>query len=76
MQPVASSSDRFEMFGSQSSDWFWLPPMTRSATIGSLTLCALPRLAVIPSFTTSLCVFGVALLWNESAQNVPGAPPS
>ena len=73
---MASSSERFEVFGSQSSDWFWLPPMTRSATIGSPTLCAFPRLAVIPSLTTSLCVFGVASLWNESAQNEPGAPPS
>ena len=32
--PVASSSLRLLWAGSQSSDWFWLPPTTRSATIG------------------------------------------
>ena len=36
-QPVASSSLRLLTAGSQSSDWFWLPPATRSATTGSLT---------------------------------------
>src|SRR5262245_21104361 len=44
------------MAGSQSSDWFWLPPITRSATTGSLTDAALPRLALMPIRTTMLWV--------------------
>ena len=48
-QPAASSSFSFGTLGSQSSDWFWLPPTTRSETTGSLTDDAYPRLPVMPT---------------------------
>src|SRR4051794_8288672 len=55
-QPSRSSSLSWLSAGSQSSDWFWLPPMTRSATIGSLTEAAFWRLPLTPIRTTMLCV--------------------
>src|SRR5919198_3544326 len=50
------------MFGSQSSDWFWLPPITRRATTGSLTVAALPRFPLTPMRTVRLWV---QLVWTE-----------
>src|SRR3954454_8825596 len=61
-QPPASSSLSWLTFGSQSSDWFWLPPITRRATTGSLTEAALARLPLTPIRTTRLCV---QLIWTE-----------
>src|SRR5919199_3261145 len=60
-QPTASSSLSWLMLGSQSSDWFWLPPTTRRATTGSLTEAAFARLPVTPMRTTRLCV---QLVWT------------
>jgi hypothetical protein len=54
--------------GSQSSDWFWLPPTTRSVTTGSFTLWAFCRFGVRPIRTTRSCVPPV---WNEFFQKVP-----
>src|SRR5262245_47302297 len=54
-QPCLISSRRFGRFGSQSTDWFWLP-VTRMSTTGSLTAWATARLPATASFTTRSCV--------------------
>src|SRR5437763_1643738 len=74
LQPAASSSLSCERFGSQSSDWFWLPLTTRIETGGSFTLCASARLPCTPIRTTRLCVQLVLPpphIWNELAQKAP-----
>ena len=55
-QPLASSVFSWLRAGSQSSDWFWLPPTTRRETMGSLTDEALARLPPTPMRTTMLWV--------------------
>src|SRR5687768_13098218 len=70
-QPVASSALRLLKAGSQSSDWFWLPPATRISTIGSLTDEAFSRLPLTPIRTTRSCV---QLVWTELQRSSEFAP--
>ena len=73
-QPVASSSLRFDTAGSQSSDWFWLPPATRISTIGSFTDEAFARLPLTPIVTTRLCVQLVCAALQRSSEFAPETP--
>src|SRR6266545_1037053 len=66
--PKANSSARLLQSGSQSSDWFWLPPTTRSVTIGSFTSRAFCRFGMRPILMTRSWVVPV---WKELAQNEP-----
>src|SRR3954454_21198785 len=69
-QPPASSSLSCETAGSQSSDWFWLPPTTRRDTAGSLVEDARPRLPWTPTVTTRLCVQLVCTALQRSTELV------
>src|SRR5512132_412869 len=72
---MASSDFRFVCAGSQSSDWFWLPPTTRRATGGSLTLEAFCRLPTSCSSTTRFFVHPDAHDGSEFASR-PGSVAS
>ena len=60
-QPSLISSLRFEIAGSQSIDWFWLP-VTRSSMTGSVASDCTLRLPVTARLTPSVCAVPV---WKE-----------